>query len=202
MHFEILLAFCFSSIILTLSPGPDILYVLTQSITEGKKRAVMVSVGLTTGLIIHTILVVSGLSFLISENNLIFNFLKFFGAGYFFYLSIQTFLRRKRSDLVPSSNKTQNYFKKGLVMNLLNPKVSLFFIALLPGFKFHDHMNVEIQFLILGLIFWVQATIIFILVSIFSSKLKFMDSKNEITSKKYLLEILIYLFVAFWILKP
>ena len=68
-------------------------------------------------------------------------------------------------------------------MNLLNPKVSLFFIALLPGFKFHDHMNVEIQFLILGLIFWVQATIIFILVSIFSSKLKFMDSKNEITSK-------------------
>ena len=64
------------------------------------------------------------------------------------------------------------------------------------------NMNVEIQFLILGLIFWVQANIIFILVSIFSSKLKFMDSKNEITSKKYLLEILIYLFVAFWILIP
>ena len=91
MHFEILLAFCFSSIILTLSPGPDILYVLTQSITEEKKRAVMVSVGLTTGLIIHTILVVSGLSFLISENKLIFNFLKFLELAIFFIYRFKHF---------------------------------------------------------------------------------------------------------------
>ncbi len=202
MHFEILLAFCLSSIVLTLSPGPDILYVITQSITEGKKKAILISIGLTTGLIIHTILVVSGLSFFVSENKLIFNFLKLFGAGYFFYLSIITFLRRKKTELIPNSKKTRNYFKKGLVMNLLNPKVSLFFIALLPSFTFHDHMNIEIQFFILGLIFWAQATVIFILVSIFSSKLKFIDSKNGITSKKYLLEILIYLFIAFWILKP
>lgn len=203
MHFEILLAFCFSSLILTLSPGPDIIYVATQGLTKGRKEALLVSFGLTTGLIFHTILVVSGFSFVVKENETLFNILKFFGAGYFIYLAFQTFFKREKDLEIKIDKKINyNYFKRGLIMNLLNPKVSLFFIALFPGFIFHDQFSVEIQFFILGLIFWFQATVIFILVSIFSSKSRFLKRFYTFKSKTYVLEILIYIFIAVWILKP
>ena len=203
MHFEILLAFCFSSLILTLSPGPDIIYVATQGLTKGRKEAILISFGLTTGLIFHTILVVSGFSFVVKENETLYNILKFFGAGYFIYLAFQTFFKREKDLEIKIDKKINyNYFKRGLIMNLLNPKVSLFFIALFPGFIFHDQFSIEIQFFILGLIFWFQATIIFILVSIFSSKSSFLNRSYTVKSKTYVLEILIYIFFSVWILKP
>jgi len=203
MHFEILLTFCFSSLILTLSPGPDIIYVATQGLSKGRKEALLVSFGLTTGLIFHTLLVVSGFSFLIKENETLFHSLKFFGGSYFIYLAFQTFFKREKElEIKIDKKKYYNCFIRGLTMNLLNPKVSIFFIALFPGFIFHDKLNIEIQFFILGLIFWFQANVIFILVSIFSSKPSFLNRSYIIKSKTYILEILIYLFFALWVLKP
>jgi len=203
MHYEVLIAFIASSLILTISPGPDILYVISQSFIKGTKAAIITSLGLTTGLLFHTFFVVVGLSLLIKKNENIFLFLKLIGALYFIFLAIMVFLKRNKKINI-KSNQLENidFFKKGLLMNLLNPKVSLFFIALFPGFIFHDNLSSELQFLILGLIFWFQANFIFITVSLFSNKLKIFTS-SLVFLKKYvfLIEIFIYVFISIWILK-
>ena len=85
-------------------------------------------------------------------------------------------------------------------MNLLNPKVSIFFIALFPGFIFHEIWSNEIQFIILGFIFWLQATLIFISISIFSKKIKNLISTEKVKENKIkLIEALVYTFISIWI---
>lgn len=202
MNFEVLIAFIVSSAILTISPGPDILYVISQSFLKGKKAGIVTSIGLTTGLLFHTFFVVVGLSLLIRENENIFLFLKFIGALYFIYLAIMVFLKRNNKMNFKSKDlENIDFFKKGLLMNLLNPKVSLFFIALFPGFVFHDTLSSQIQFLILGLIFWFQANLIFIAVSIFSTKLNSMIAGKSFLSRiVFSIEISVYIFISIWIL--
>lgn len=203
MHFDVLITFIFSSLVLTISPGPDIIYVISQSLVKGKKAAIITSLGLTTGLLFHTFFVVVGLSVLISENENIFFSLKMLGFFYFIYLAFMVFLKRKNKiDIKSNELENINFFKKGLLMNLLNPKVSLFFIALFPGFIFNDNLSSQLQFLILGLIFWLQANLIFFSVSIFSNKIKnLISSQNVFSRNRFVLEICIYIFIAIWILK-
>ena len=200
MDLETLITFLLASFTLTISPGPDILYVISQSIIKGKKSAFMISLGLTTGLLVHTFLVAVGLSVIISQNENILNMIKLLSVFYFFYLIVMVFL--KRNDNLKQSDEgfSENQFKKGLIMNLLNPKVSLFFIAFFPNFLFHDQISNQIQFLILGLIFWLQATIVFLLVSVFSSKFTSISNKKSFFNKNiYIIEISIYLFIIYWI---
>ena len=94
MHIDVLIAFVVSSLALTLSPGPDILYVISQSFIRGKKAAIITSIGLTTGLLFHTFFVVVGLTLLVKENENIFLVMKIVGAVYFIYLAIMVFLKR------------------------------------------------------------------------------------------------------------
>ena len=85
-------------------------------------------------------------------------------------------------------------------MNLLNPKVSLFFIAFFPSFLFHNNINNEIQFLILGSIFWMQATFVFFSVSLLSSNLNLFSNRYAYVSDNiYLFEIGVYIFIVYWI---
>ena len=86
MDIDILITFFLTSILLTLSPGPDIIYVISQSISKGIKPALMTSLGLTSGLLFHTFFVTIGLSLIISENDYIFNLIKLLGVFYFLYL--------------------------------------------------------------------------------------------------------------------
>ena len=164
MNTEIIL-FLISSISLTLMPGPDILFVISQSISKNKSTGILISLGLCTGLLIHTILLVFGLSYIISNNYFVF---QLFSSFYLLVLMLQEL------NLLPSIYSSRyNYnfnaaYLKGLVMNLINPKVILFFIAFFPAFLFSDSMDIKIQFAILGLIFFVQALIIFISVSYLS----------------------------------
>ena len=200
MDIDILMTFFLTSLLLTLSPGPDIIYVISQSISRGLKSAVMTSLGLTSGLLVHTFFVTIGLSLIISQNEYIFNFIKLLGVLYFSYLITLTFINRNKKKELNTENKSRNDFFKGFVMNLLNPKVSLFFIAFFPSFLFHSNLSNEIQFLILGGIFWIQATLVFILVSLFSSKLNSLSSGYSLISNNiYLLEIGVYIFIVYWI---
>jgi len=200
MDIDILMTFFLTSLLLTLSPGPDIIYVISQSISKGLKSAVMTSLGLTSGLLVHTFFVTIGLSLIISQNEYIFNFIKLLGVLYFSYLITLTFINRNKKKELNTENKSRNDFFKGFVMNLLNPKVSLFFIAFFPSFLFHSNLSNEIQFLILGGIFWIQATLVFILVSLFSSKLNSLSSGYSLISNNiYLLEIGVYIFIVYWI---
>jgi threonine/homoserine/homoserine lactone efflux protein len=186
--------------VLTISPGPDILYVISQSFNHGKKRAVMTSLGLTTGLFFHTFLVIIGFSLLIKENQNLFFFMKFIGASYFVYLAFITFLNRKNkynSQLSLKNNSSG--FNRGFLMNLLNPKVSIFFIVLFPSFLFSDQLSNQIQFAVLGILFWIQATFVFVAVSLFASSFKtVIDNDSLFAKNSFWLEIFIYLFISVW----
>ena len=167
MNTEIIF-FLISSISLTLMPGPDILFVISQSISKNKTTGELISLGLCTGLLIHTMLLVFGFSSIISNNYFLF---KLFSSFYMLLLMAQEI------NLLPKiySNKSNyNYnspYLKGLIMNLINPKVILFFIAFFPAFLFSKTLDLKIQFAILGLIFFVQALIIFISVSYLSKRI-------------------------------
>ena len=202
MDIETLLTFTLASLSLTISPGPDILYVISKSIVQGKKAAILTSLGLTSGLVIHTFLVAFGLSIIISESEYILNSIKIIGVFYFIYLIIKLIQNRKTDYETKKDLHNINYFKRGLIMNLLNPKVGLFFIAFFPGFLFHSELSNQVQFLILGLIFWLQASIVFLLVSVFASKLNSFTKSNSYYNKYlFVIEVIVYVFVIYWIVR-
>jgi len=162
-----ILLFLISSLVLTLMPGPDILFVINQSLAN-KKSGFMISIGLCSGLVIHTLILVFGLSVFIESNKNLVLYLKYFGALYLFYLAY-TELRTKDKLVHKVTNK--GLFLRGLYMNLINPKVFFFFIAYFPNFLFSDSISISFQFLILGLIFIMQALVIFFTVSLISNKI-------------------------------
>jgi len=202
MDIETLLTFTLASLSLTISPGPDILYVISKSIVQGKKAAILTSLGLTSGLVIHTFLIAFGLSIIISESEYILNSIKIIGVFYFIFLIIKVIQNRKTDYETKKDLHNINYFKRGLIMNLLNPKVGLFFIAFFPGFLFHSELSNQVQFLILGLIFWLQASIVFLLVSVFASKLNSFTKSNSYYNKYlFVIEVIVYVFVIYWIVR-
>ena len=198
MQLDTLLIFLFSASILTLSPGPDIIYVFIKSSTEGKIAGIKTVFGLTTGLIFHTLLLVFGVSALINSNDYFFFILKVFGFIYFIFLAISTYNKNSKIDKKTLSSK--NDFTTGLMMNVLNPKASIFFIAFFPNYIFHNSWSYELQFSILGLIFWLVANTIFLLVVLLSSfNTGFVN--NIINHNKIkVFKSVFYLFIAIWII--
>ena len=172
-----ILLFFISSLALTLMPGPDILFVINQSL-EDKKSGLLVSFGLCSGLVVHTLLLALGLSVIIEQNDNVIMFFKYFGSFYLFYLASQEF----KKDSVISERKKENFYLRGVYMNLINPKVLIFFLAYFPNFLFSETISISYQFIILGAIFIIQALIVFSIVSLTSNRLISIlkvDSKNK-----------------------
>lgn len=190
-----ILLFLISSLVLTLMPGPDILFVINQSLAN-KKSGFIISIGLCSGLVIHTLILVFGLSVFIESNKNLVLYLKYFGALYLFYLAY-TELRTKDKLVHKDTNKS--LFLRGLYMNLINPKVFFFFIAYFPNFLFSDTISISFQFLILGIIFIIQALVVFFTVSLISNKitvlLKVDTNSNSITYIKSFVFIIIGLVI-------
>ena len=190
-----ILLFLISSLVLTLMPGPDILFVINQSLTN-KKSGFIISIGLCSGLVIHTLILVFGLSVFIESNKNLVLYLKYFGALYLFYLAY-TELRTKDKLVHKDTNKS--LFLRGLSMNLINPKVFFFFIAYFPNFLFSDTISISFQFLILGIMFIIQALVVFFTVSLISNKitalLKVDTHSNSITYIKSFVFIIIGLVI-------
>ena len=161
-----ILLFFISSLALTMRPGPDILLVISQSLTD-KKSGLLVSFGLCSGLIVHTLVLAFGLSAIIEQNDNVIIFFKYFGSVYLFYLASQEF---KKNSVTSERNK-ENFYLRGVYMNLINPKVLIFFLAYFPNFLFSDKISTSYQFIILGAIFILQALIIFSIVSLLSYRL-------------------------------
>ena len=190
-----ILLFLISSLVLTLMPGPDILFVINQSLIN-KKSGLIISIGLCSGLVIHTLILVFGLSVFIESNKDLVLYLKYFGALYLFYLAYDE-LRTK--DKLVQKNTNNGLFLRGLYMNLINPKVLFFFIAYFPNFLFSETISISFQFLILGSIFIAQALFIFFTVSVVSNKmmilLKLDTRSNMITYLKTFVFIIIGLLI-------
>ncbi|AFV23480.1 hypothetical protein Mpsy_1272 [Methanolobus psychrophilus R15] len=165
-----LLYFIAASAALTLLPGPDIIFVLTQSISSGKGAGIATACGLCTGLLFHTTAAALGVSAIIYKSALAFTVLKYAGAVYLLYLAFRAI---QEGDRFISSVSEREYgalllYKRDVFMNLLNPKVSIFFLAFLPQFVNAGAGNVPLQMVFLGCVFLVQALAIFFLVSVFA----------------------------------
>ncbi|MEM6738018.1 MAG: LysE family translocator [Bacteroidota bacterium] len=176
MELGIILSFLGASVILSLMPGPDNIFVLTESLTKGQKNGIAISLGLGSGVLVHTLAAATGLSLIVQKSAIAFSIIKYAGAVYLLYLAYQAFKEKKPTlNLKPDHDIKKNKFRflvrKGFLMNILNPKVSLFFIAFLPQFITHDGYNITTQMILLGLIFMVQAIVIFSLVAILSGRL-------------------------------
>ena len=172
-----ILLFFISSLALTMMPGPDILFVINQSL-EDKKSGLLVAFGLCSGLIIHTLVLALGLSAIIEQNDNVIMFFKYFGSVYLFYLAFQEFQKNR----VISERLKENFYLRGVFMNLINPKVLIFFLAYFPNFLFSDTISISYQFIILGAIFILQALIVFSIVSLASNRLILLlniDSRNK-----------------------
>ena len=177
-----LIPFLTASILLTLSPGPDIIYVLVQGMTNGKKHGIITTLGLVSGIIIHTSLVAFGVSAIIKQSETLFLLIKVLGAAYLFYLAWQVVRSEPKISIrgEVSGNKRELFslFKKGFLMNVLNPKVAIFFLAFFPGFLWDPEGNTIYQFYILGFLFMLQAFLIFSAVAIMAGKISIYLQKH------------------------
>ncbi len=199
MFLETIFSFLLASILLTLSPGPDIIYVLVQSISNGKKYGIATSAGLVTGIIAHTLLVALGVSTIITGSPTLFQAIKTLGAAYLFYLAYKVFRSKKETSVLDGAiapKKTlSKLYREGLIMNLLNPKVTLFFLAFFPGFLWDKTGDTVVQFLFLGAVFMAQAFIIFCSMSVLAGSIATYLNKNK-RAADYLRWFQIVVFIA------
>jgi threonine/homoserine/homoserine lactone efflux protein len=147
--------FIAASWVLILTPGPDTLYVLTRGIAQGKQAGVISAFGVTLGIFIHTLAAAFGLALVLQTSALAFLIVKYVGALYLLYLGIKTL--KDRSSLTLSSEyeprQLRILFGQGVLSNVTNPKVALFFLAFLPQFVHPENGYVPMQMIVLGLIF-------------------------------------------------
>lgn len=173
-----------ATFVLALSPGPDNIFVLIQSISNGKKYGLAVVAGLMTGCLVHTTLLAFGVSAIIKNNPTIFTFIKVFGAAYLVYLSIMVY---KGGDAIsiegedPNKKSFGSLYKQGFIMNVLNPKVTIFFLAFFPGFLFSDSLSNVIQFYTLGFLFILVSSIVFGGIAILSGQISNFLTTNQRT---------------------
>ncbi|WP_296593299.1 LysE family translocator [Methylophaga sp.] len=172
MPIEVYAVFIFTSALLALAPGPDNIFVLTQSALYGKRSGILITLGLCTGLVFHTYLVAFGVATIIQTSDWALSALKVIGALYLVYLAWQMLNSQTQElsgkDVVLSDT---NLYLRGIVMNVTNPKVSIFFLAFLPQFASSNYGAITPQIILLGTIFGAVSLFIFSGISILASKL-------------------------------
>lgn len=166
--------FALTGLLLNLTPGNDMIYIASRSTGQGIKAGVISALGIMAGCFVHMIAAVVGLSALISQSAVAFEIIKYMGAVYLVYLGVRSLLSKKKSFLFPGAVSVLSYkkiFWQGVLTNVLNPKVALFFLAFLPQFiNIHsDHTHWQILFL--GTWFNIVGTIINILVAFLFGKM-------------------------------
>ena len=161
-----LLSFFGLSLLLGLSPGPDNLFVLMQSATQGRRAGLLVTLGLCTGLLGHTAAVALGLAALLAASPAAFGALKLAGAAYLLYLAWGAWhapaaVQAEGSAAPVARSSGWRLYGRGVVMNLSNPKVAIFFLALLPQFVQADAGPVHWQIVQLGALFMLATLLVF-----------------------------------------
>lgn len=160
---DVLIPFFAASLLLGVAPGPDNIFVLTQSVMQGRFAGVIVTFGLCTGLIFHTTAVALGVAAVVMTSAIAFTILKTIGAAYLLYLAWGAF-RAPVSKLEDGKGVALTGFqlyRRGIIMNITNPKVSIFFLAFLPQFVSPEKGSVPIQMILLGCVFIVATLIVF-----------------------------------------
>lgn len=166
-------AFVLASIVITLAPGPDILFVLAKGIAQGRRTALIAATGFCSGLAVHTAAAACGLSALLVASATAFATVKILGAAYLVYLGLRALFARGLVSLPENAAVASNrkIFAQAFLMNVLNPKVALFFLAFLPQFVRAEQGSYAVQFILLGVGFGIVTLAIFSLVGLFSAAL-------------------------------
>ena len=178
------ISFFAASLALAIMPGPDNLFVLAESLAKGAKRGILITVGLCLGICMHTALCATGISLVISQTPSLYVCLQFLGACYLASLAFEASRETPKAAEVKTDTKSENMLKtllRGFLMNALNPKVALFFLALMPQFIREGDISIPVQFVILGGIFMLSVLVVFNAISLLASKFA-----NLIKSFKFL----------------
>ncbi len=155
--------FVFSCILLNMTPGQDTMYILGRSVAQGRQAGILSVLGIMTGVLVHTLLAALGLSVILATSSLAFAIIKYAGAIYLVCIGIGLIINRNdRSSLPDAPTPAPNLlkiFQQGVLTNVLNPKVALFFISFLPQFVSPQSDLVFLPFMALGLVFFTTGSI-------------------------------------------
>ncbi len=202
---ETLISFVLATLALAFSPGPDNIFVLTQSIVNGRKYGLATVYGLMTGCIIHTTLVAFGVSEILKRNENLFFGIKLLGVAYLLYLAYQVY--KSSPDIVFSTDNVERkspfqLFKTGFWMNVLNPKVTIFFLAFFPQFLFSTEISTVIQFYVLGGLFIITSFTVFSFIAILAGSIASYTKqhKNAGVFLKWL-QIIVFIGISILIIK-
>ncbi|WP_042354045.1 LysE family translocator [Bacillus rubiinfantis] len=186
-----MLSFILVVLVLFLLPGPAVILTVTQTARGGRRAGVITGVGIAVGDLIHTIAAVLGLSAILMTSALAFEIVKYLGAAYLVYIGIKSFLEKaKRQEVTSAAAKPEKQaaivsFRQALLIELLNPKTALFFLAFLPQFVRHDGTSVVLQLLILGMTFVVMSILYTTLLAFLTSSVgrKLFSHRNSWLSR-------------------
>jgi len=163
--------FIVAALALNISPGPDMLYVISRSLEQGRKAGIISALGIGAGTLVHTFVTAIGLSAVLLSLPIAFEFVRYAGAAYLVYLGLRMLLERnsgKATTEYSSSKSTRSLrsiFQQGVTTNVLNPKVALFFLAFLPQFVDQSKGTVAFQIILLGLLFDTSGTSVNVIVA-------------------------------------
>ena len=141
--------------VLILSPGPDMIYVITRGMAHGRRAGVLSAVGVVCGILVHTTAAALGLTLILQTSAFAFLFVKFVGAAYLLYLGIKSWRDKGTFHLQTTASmaKSSTLFWQGVLSNVLNPKIAIFFLAFLPQFVDQGSAQITLQMVVLGLTF-------------------------------------------------
>ena len=192
-----LITFFIAALLLSLAPGPDNVFVLTQSALYGRVSGLLVTLGLCTGLLVHTAAVALGIAVIFQTSPIAFTALKIVGAGYLLYLAWLAW-RAAPASLSEVSSTTRSFgalYRRGIYMNISNPKVSIFFLAFLPQFASPERGSVAVQMMILGAVFIFATLLIFGAIALLAGSLGAWMSRSD-SAQRYLNRIAGTVFAA------
>jgi len=167
--------FFIASLLLNLTPGNDMLYVASRSISQGTRAGIVSALGISVGCFVHILAAVLGISIIIAKSAYAFEIIKFAGAGYLIYLGVKSIIAKPNVDTKTEKPSKADYwklFKQGIITNALNPKVAIFFLSFLPQFIDTASPYFKIQLFTLGVWFDLQGSLLLIIVVFILGKAK------------------------------
>jgi len=167
--------FVLAALMLNITPGNDMIFVISRSLSYGTKAGIFAALGIGLGCFVHIFASVVGLSVIIRQSEILFNIMRYAGAAYLIYIGFRSFIE-KPSTMIFSKNKSDTKtnlktLQQGAITNVLNQKVSLFFLAFLPQFINNHSADITNQILFLGLLFNFSGTVVNILIALLFSKI-------------------------------
>jgi len=162
--------FIVAASLLAIAPGPDVIYVLTRGIAQGRAAGFAAALGFASGCIFHTVLAAVGVAALIRSSELAFDLVRYAGAGYLVWIGIQALRHRSSFSLEQADERKAlaTIYRQSVVGNMLNPKVTLFFLAFLPQFVNAEAGNVGLQMAVLGGVFMLVTIVVFGAIAVFA----------------------------------